>query len=113
MRAGGNQQLVVGARTAVGERNLFVLGIDLVNTLLHQLDVLRLVMCLRIAQVTTRFFDVIAQKIRNRHTRVRGFGLISDNRDRGFRVGFAKGFRRDYTCGPGTYDDMLHNLSAL
>ena len=112
VRAGGDQQFVVATRAAVGQLDLFARSVDLVDPLLQHFDVLILEVLIRVAQVSAALIDVIDQVIRDRHARVRRFGLVTNDGDIRVGVGFAQGFRGNHAGRTRTYDDMLHD-SAL
>ena len=92
MRTGRQQQLVVCAAAAVGQRHCLTRGIDFVDPLLHDLYVERREMLFRVTQVGAGLVDVINQVIGNCHTRVWWFRLVSDDGDIRVRIGLAQGF---------------------
>ncbi len=79
--------------------------------ILHQLNMLLLIVFVVFAQKSTGFLDIFDQEVRNRHTRVGWFGLVTDQSDVVLRCQAAQCFRSNDTCRTGANNDVLHSSS--
>ena len=108
VRAGGDQQAVVGERPALLEGHGARGVIELHGAVLHEPDVKLREVVGALAQVGPLFADAPDQHVRDRHARIRRFALASDEHDLVARRVVPQGLGGDDAGRSVAEDDVFH-----
>ena len=110
MRAGRDQQPVVGDLGAIARDHQPVPGVDAFHPVPPHVDCELLEVRVAVTQMGAGLADVLGEKVGKRHARVRWFRLVAEDDDVARRVDSAQRFRRDDAGRPGADNDVSHGF---